>query len=264
MKSKTNLTAFVFLFTVMFIISVFAGCGKKEDNTAGEKQKSEETSKKSETKVGETDKKSPGKELFYMKSSVNNIACADCHSDGTNSTKPLTKFFSNIQGANKRTSTYSGKFTGDEVLKNAGGATICWESYERMKTPLTEEQINSLNEYYGSVATADTPTEIKYETIALPTRDKTKLKTDQKNVLALTGDPGRGAMEFNNACSSCHGDQAFVKKVPNIFDDFEGNEKSIVYNVRLGDGAMPFFVKDRLTDQMLANIAAFIMQQNKK
>lgn len=262
MRSKTHLKTFVNLFSVLFLVIIISSCGK-EDKTADEKQKPVETTQNSETKVKETEKTSPGKELFYMKSSVNNIACADCHSDGTNS-GALTKFFSNIQGANKRTSTYGGKFTGEEVLKNAGGATVCWESYERMKTPLTAEQINSLNEYYGSVATADSPTEIKYETIALPTRDKTKLKTEQKNIMALTGDPGRGSMEFNNACSSCHGDLAFVKKVPDIFDDYEGNVKSIIYNVRLGDSAMPFFVKDRLTDQMLANIAAFVMQQNKK
>lgn len=263
MNSKTILKTYAYLFSILFLVVFISACGK-ENKVADEKQKSDETNSNTESKVKETEKTSPGKELFYQKSSVNNIACADCHSDGTNSTKPLTKFFSNIQGANKRTSTYSGKFTGEEVLKNAGGATICWESYERMKTPLTTEQINSLNEYYGSVATSDSPTEIKYETIALPTRDKTKLKTEQKNVMEITGDAGRGAMEFNNACGSCHGDQAFVKKVPDIFDEFEGNEKSIIYNVRLGDSAMPFFVKDRLTDQMLANIAAFIMQQNKK
>ncbi|HMQ67852.1 MAG TPA: c-type cytochrome [Ignavibacteria bacterium] len=263
MNSKTLLKTYAYFFSVLFLAIILYGCGK-ENKVADEKQKSDETTANSETKTNGTEKTSPGKELFYLKSSVNNIACADCHSDGTNSNKPLTKFFSNIQGANKRTSTYSGKFTGEEVLKNAGGATICWESYERMKTPLTAEQINSLNEYYGSVATSDTPTDIKYETIALPTRDKTKLKEEQKNVMAITGDPGRGAMEFNNACGSCHGNEAFVKKVPDIFDDFEGNEKSIIYNVRLGDGAMPFFVKDRLTDRMLANIAAFIMQQNKK
>jgi len=263
MKLKTYFKSLIYLFSVFLFVSLITGCDKKE-NTGNEKQKTDETAKNNETKKEETQKTSPGKELFYLKSSVNNIACADCHSDGTNSTKPLTRFFSNIQGANKRTSTYSGKFTGEEVLKNAGGATVCWESYERMKTPLTDEQINALNEYYASVATGDSPTEIKYETIALPTRDKAKLKIEQKNIMALTPDPGRGAMEFNNACSSCHGDLAFVKKVPDIFDEFEGNEKSIIYNVRLGDGAMPFFDKTRLTDQMLANISAFIMQQNKK
>ena len=38
----------------------------------------------------------------------------------------------------------------------------------KMKTPLTDEQIKSLNEYYGSVKGNDSPAEIKYETLALP------------------------------------------------------------------------------------------------
>jgi mono/diheme cytochrome c family protein len=226
-------------------------------------KKEEDTSSK-ETLTGKSTAESPGKELFYMKSSVNNIACADCHSDGTNDANPLTKYFSNIQGADKRTSTYHGKFTGEEVLKNAGGATICWESYEKNKTPLTTEQINALNDYYASVAKDNSPGEMQYETIALPTRDRTKLKSVQNAVLELKGDPEKGEKNFENACAFCHGDNATVKKVPRIFDDFEGNVKSIVYNVKLGDGSMPFFHSPAMSDQELADIAAYIMKRNGK
>ncbi len=263
MKTRKNFIPSFYFILLILLTSVALNCGKgKETNQTNDlKTRTDTTKKKEGTSTGVN---SPGKELFYMKSSSNNIACADCHSDGTNTANPMTKYFSNIQGANKRTSTYHGKFTGDEVLKNAGGATICWEAYERMKTPLTEDQIKALNEYYASVATDNSPAEIKYETIALPTRDKTKLKGVQKSVMELKGDPGTGEMTFKNACGTCHGENSTVKKVPSILEEFEGNVKSIVYNVRLGDGPMPFFHNPALTDQDIADIAAYIMKKNGK
>ena len=159
----------VLLITISFIIS---GCSK-EDKKTDTTEKKKDTTKTSNTgsNTSSTGKQTSGKELFYMKSTINNIACADCHSDGSNSANSLTKFFSNIQGASKRTSTYHGKFTGEEVVQTAGGATVCWESYMKMKTPMTDEQIKSLNEYYESVAGKDSQKEIIYETIALPVRD---------------------------------------------------------------------------------------------
>lgn len=247
----------VIIFTASLIIN---GCGKEEktpevkDNSGSIEKKSEQTESKSQS--------SPGKEFFYMKSSSNNIACADCHGDGTNSDRPLTKYFSDIKGADKRTSTYHGKIKGEEVKSTAGGATICWESYMKMKTPMTPEQINMLNEYYASLGTSDSPTEIIYETIALPTKDKTKLREVQKEVLKLKGDPVKGETTFKDACAVCHGETSTVKKVPSVLEDFEGNTKSVTYNVRLGDGAMPFFNMSVLSDQDIADISEYILKIN--
>lgn len=257
MDSK-KLNPVLFYAAFIFIISMLLiSCSK--DNT-----KKETTEKKDTTKKTTEGASSPGKDFFYAKSKENNMACGDCHSDGTNTNKPLTKYFSNIQGANKRTSTYHGKFTGEEVVKNAGGATICWESYLRMKTPMTEEQIKILNEYYNSVATADSPTEIKYETIALPTRDKAKLKDEQAKIMNIKGDMGIGLKVFESACAHCHGENSGIKKVPSILEDFDGTEKSIIYNVRLGDGGMPFFHSPQLTDEDIANVSAYILRTNAK
>lgn len=253
----------LYFLTVIITTSLLISCGKEEKKTESDAKVKKDTTKKNST-TQSTGSNSSGKEIFYMKSNQNNIACADCHSDGTNNINPLTKYFSNIQGANKRTSTYSGKFTGEEVLKNAGGATICWTEYMRMKTPLTEEQIKSLNEYYASVASTDSPTEIKYETIALPTKDKNKLKEEQKVVMALKGDPVKGEQDFKAACGFCHGENSTIKKIPSVLEDFEGNVKSITYNVRFGDGAMPFFKNQTLSEQEIADISAYIMQKSGK
>jgi cytochrome c553 len=253
---------FCYVISILVISALMISCGK--DTKTVEKKDPKEKQDTSKITSSASGKNSPGKEIFYMKSSQNNIACADCHSDGTNTSNPLTKYFSNIQGANKRKSTYHGKFTGEEVEKNAGGATVCWESYLKMKTPLSEEQIKSLNEYYSSVSTADSPAEITYETIALPTRDKSKLKDVQKVIMELKGDPLKGEKDFGNSCGFCHGNNSPIKKVPTILEDFDGNIKSIIYNARLGDGAMPFFKTQSLSDQDLADISAYIMQKNGK
>lgn len=261
-QKSLNFSTFHFYSVLMLILSVLViGCGKKQETNVSEKKiDTVKTNTKTETKSQDSE----AKKFFYAKSPANNIACADCHSDGTNSSGALTKYFSNIKGANKRTSTFHGKFTGEEVEKTAGGATLCWESYMRMKTPLTADQIKLLNEYYAAVAGTDSPAEIKYETIALPTRDKVKLKEEQKNVMSLTGDPVKGETDFKNACGLCHGENSSIKKIPNIFDEFDGNVKSITYNVRLGDGGMPFYKNSVLSDQELADIAAYILKKNGK
>lgn len=253
------------IFLAVIFSAAAAGCSKEKDETSASQKKetSETVKEKTESKNSSTGT-SPGKELFYMKSASNNIACADCHSDGSNTSNPMTKYFSDIRGADKRTSTYHGKFKGEEVKKTAGGATICWENYLKMKTPLTDEQIKNLNDYYASIPSPDSKTEIVYTTIALPEKNKAKLKEAQKLISELTADPVKGEEKFKSTCGSCHGENATVKKVPDIFDEFEGNVKSIVFNVRFGDGAMPFFNEEKLSNQDLADIAAYIMKRNTK
>lgn len=246
---------------ILILFSFYAGCNKEEKQKPNAEKKSDSI-KSDKTTTGSAD--SPGKQLFYMKSNQNNIACADCHSDGTNSGKGLTKYFSGIAGAGNRVSSYHGRFTGEEVAKNAGGATVCWESYMKMKIPLTDEQIKSLNDYFDSISAKDSPSEMKYETIALPSKDKSKLKLEQSAIMKLTGDASKGETAFNNACGFCHGQNSTVKKIPDLFDEFEGNVKSITYNVRFGNGAMPFFKNSVLSEQEIADISAYILKKNGK
>lgn len=256
-------TSFIFF---LFLSVLLISCGKEDVKDVKSESDSKPKKENAETKSGsaETKQSSPGRELFYAKSKENNIACADCHGDGSNTSSAMTKYFSNVAGADKRTSTYHGKFTGAEVAAHAGGATVCWEAYMKMKTPLTPEQITALNQYYASLPSADVQAEVKYETIALPKPDKAKLKIAQKNVMSLTGNASDGEKKFNDACGICHGQNKTVRKTPDIFDDFDGNVKSITYNVRFGDGAMPFYKEKDLSDQDVADIAAYILKMNNK
>ncbi len=259
----------LFALTVMLFITLLAfvsSCGNKTENESVKKtdEKGKTDSKSSGKETTTTTQSSPGKEFFYAKSKENNIACADCHGDGSNLQNSLTKYFSNVQGADKRKAVYHGKFSGADVTTNASGATVCWESYMKMKTPMTPEQIDNLNKYYATLPNPNPVDEIKYETISLPQKDKAKLKEAQKKIMALTGDAAAGEKKFNDACGLCHGSNKTVKKVPDIFDEFEGNVKSITYNVRFGDGAMPFFNESVLSDQDLADIAAYILKKNAK
>lgn len=261
----THIRFHITVIAVIFTALLIASCGKDEaSDKSGDTKKpdSKTTESKSQGSTGE--KPNPGKELFYSKSKENNIACSDCHGDGSNSSNTLTKYFSGVAGADKRPSTYHGKFSGADVASNAGGGTVCWEAYLRMKSPLSASQITDLNQYYSSLPGADKTAEIKYETIALPKPDKAKLKEAQKKIMALTGDPVSGESKFNDACGMCHGEKKTVRKVPDIFDEFDGNVKSITYNVRFGDGAMPFYKESVLSDQDVADIAAYILRKNGK
>lgn len=242
----------------VFSMILIAGCGKVNENESKNNQTSKDTgSVTTDTKDSKTDSK--GKEIFYMKSDVNNIACADCHSDGTNKSNPLTAYFSDVIGANKRESTYSGKFKGSEVSANAGGATVCWKTYLKKKDDMSQDQINDLNNYFESLLGSNQPQVSTYETIALPKRDKEKLKPIHTELEGLKGDVNNGKLVFDKACGFCHNPDSQIKKVPEILEDFEGTLKSVSYNVYLGDGPMPFYPTNKLSKQDVADITAFLL-----
>lgn len=250
---KFYLSIFLLTFTVLI-----AGCGKKDNTTADSK---------TVTKSADVLAKQ-GKDIFYGNTGVNsvtNLACAHCHSDGTNDAAfPLTKYHSNIKNADLRSQTYLGKFKGEDVKKTAGGATVCWEQYLKFKEPMTAEQIASLNAYYELVGKGEPVKDVVYTTIALPTQDKEKLKKDQEEIAKLTGDKTKGEEVFNGACKFCHGDGTKIKSVPSLFRDFDGNLKSITFMTRFGKKYMPFFSYESISNQDMANVVAYIMNNQQK
>lgn len=252
---------YYFVFSLFILALLVSGCNKKTDTTSTTKpstNNSTTTSNKSKDELVKA-----GKELYNWKSDKNNIACADCHSDGTNDDRPLTKYFSTIKGAAKRTSAFLGTVKKEDMAKTASGATNCWERFLKQKNPMNGDQIASLNAYYESVSKGDEPTEIKYTSFALPTPDKTRLAPEQDAILKMTGDKDKGEKVFNSACMFCHGDKSTVKDVDKLFDKFEGNPKSITYMVRTGKKAMPFFNTETVTNQDIADVAAYILARNK-
>ncbi|MGB9696678.1 MAG: c-type cytochrome [Ignavibacteria bacterium] len=253
--------------TLMLILSIpllvlsIEGCGKKDNQTL--KQEQQVTTSRQNGNLNPIAQK--GKDLFYAASKENGLKCADCHSDGTNTNSPLTKYFSNVIGANKRQSTYGGKFVGNEVAKNAGGATVCWKQYLLNDEPLTEEQVQSLNEYFTFLLKEGTPTESKYTTIALPKPDKEKFKKEDKpRILALQGNKIKGEQIFKEACAFCHSEESTVKKTPKLKKFDVDRVDPIAFHVRLGVKAMPFFVYEKFSDQDIADVSAYILAQLKK
>ena len=80
--------------------------------------------------------------------------------------------------------------------------------------------------------------------------------------MGLKVDPTNGEADFKNNCAFCHGENSNIKKVPSLFDEFEGNVKSITYNIRFGNGSMPFYKNSVLSDQDIADISAYILKKN--
>lgn len=257
MKVKVLRPIFL-LCSLMFLFSaiLYTGCTEKSDKV-GENSydKSGETS--GDQKTG-SELSAKGKEIFYAVSTETGLKCADCHGDGSNSDVTMTKYFSPVNGVPKRTSTYHGMITGEEVKKTAGGSTICWERYLGYTDELTPDQINALNAYFEEIATPDDPTEVKYETVALPKPDKEKFKLQREKIIALKGDASNGEMLFKNACTTCHSGDSKVKDVANL-QEYEGDVKGVAYKVRLGDEIMPFYREDKITDQDIADLSEFIM-----
>jgi cytochrome c len=237
----------VVIFSILLI-----SCGKTEKN------------EKSETKnISSDESVQKGKDLFYKKSFTNNISCSDCHFDGTNSNNSLTKYFSDVLGADKRKTVYLGKFSGEDVSKNAGGAVVCWEKYLLEKVSLTEDEIKSLNAYFEFILKEKNTKESTYETIALPEPDKAKLKVEQEKVIKLTGDIINGEKIYNNACSICHNSDKKIKLSPKLIEEFDGTVKNVTFFVRLGKKFMPFFSYEKISTQDIADVTAFIKSKQR-
>jgi mono/diheme cytochrome c family protein len=245
----------ILLISVLLTSFIFVSCGKKEDKTEVSKDQ------KKESNANSGDLVSKGKEIFYQSSNLTGLKCADCHSDGTNTNNTNTKYFSDVIGASKRTTVYSGTITGEDVKKKGAGASICWETYLKMGRPITPEEINALNAYFESLK-GDIK-ESKYTTIALPTQDKAKLKEDQQKIAGMTANVQNGEKIFKETCNFCHGGKT-VKHVPSLFEDFEGNLKSIIYHARFGVKLMPFYSYEKLSDQDIADISEYILKNQKK
>ena len=253
---KVKILRSIFLVcSLLFLFSavIYTGC-----NNSTDKKSSGDTTSENNDNSQTSGLSAQGKEIFYKASTETGLMCADCHSDGSNTSNTLTKYFSPVNGVPKRTSTYHGMITREEVKKTAGGSTICWERYLGYKDELTPDQINALNAYFEEIATPNDPTEEVYETIALPDRDKDKFKLQRDEIVKLKGDAEHGQTLFKDACSHCHSKDSPVKDVPHL-NEYEGDVRGIAFNVRLGHDVMPFFKEGQITNQDIADISEFIM-----
>jgi mono/diheme cytochrome c family protein len=239
------------ILAIILISFIVSSCSKKEEKTEIGKDKKKES----------VDLVSTGKAIFNETSNLTGLKCSDCHSDGTNSNNLNTKYFSDVIGASKRSSVYCGTITGDDVKKKGAGSTICWETYLKMGRPITADEINALNSYFESLK-GDVK-ESKYTCLVLPVQDKAKLKDDQVKIAGMTANIQNGENKFKETCNFCHGSKT-IKHIPSLFEDFDGNLKSIVFHIRFGAKFMPFYCYERLSDQDVADISEYILKNQKK
>jgi cytochrome c len=254
MKVKALRPIFL-LCSLLFLFSaiIYSGCTESPD-----KKSSGDNNTSGDQTTSGSELSAKGKEMFYAVSTETGLKCADCHGDGSNIDVTLTQYFSSVNGVPKRTSTYHGMITGEEVKKTAGGSTICWERYLGYTDEMSPEQINALNAYFEEIATPNDPTEVIYETLALPKPDKDKFKLQRDEIMSLKGDAVNGETLFKNACASCHHSESKVKDIPNL-QEYEGDGRGIAYNMRLGHDLMPFYREDKMSNQDIADISEFIM-----
>lgn len=209
---------------------------------------------------GETDPVLRGRAVYER--AVGGLACADCHGDRA---EPLEHpdwrpTGHALAGVGRRESLWGGRFEGAGRLTKA--ALLCAARYqyriaERLGKPGREDfklvpmapgDRTALEAYLGTFAGDEGPRKI--------TRD-----ADVDPVFELTGDPDRGERVWNAACATCHGDAAEGGLGPPLSGDSAVDAFTFAEYVRSGsledaDGWMPWFRKDRLSDQELADLCS--------
>ncbi|MFZ1728557.1 MAG: cytochrome c [Bacteroidota bacterium] len=240
----------------MTVIFLFAACGggeKKDGNTEGmDTAAIEQLAQK-------------GQEIFRDRHlGESGVACMDCHTDYDENGKNDGRIRAghSILGAHKRTQTWNGEFSGNALRRTAAGAAKCAYQFqargESIETALSEQEAAALMAFYQYVSTSDEPPMLNWSAVTYPGDPDFSvdaLKTEMETIESLRGDAGRGEEVFGMACAFCHENglgpaMRIVKR----------KVEYLPQNVRTGDETMPFFSRDKLTDQDIADIKAFISQ----
>lgn len=283
MKTTTRFLPIVALVIFVSSLAVLQSC-KKEDKPQTAEQKVDSMMRASATpadtskqivsgggSVSLNDKAKKGQAIFYNASFGKiKASCAMCHSDGTDKTKDgHIRAGHTLAGVSSRTTTWNGMYKGDDLQKNAYGARLCASAFQHrgdgdMTKALTQDEVESLNEYLTALnATPGAITKnLTIQWVAKPTfkddlqPDEKLVKPAVKAIMKLPGDPGKGQAVFQSTCSNCHDLKA--KKVGPSMVDAAADMNYVAQSVRTGSSAMPFFSKDILNDQQIADVIAYI------
>jgi mono/diheme cytochrome c family protein len=75
------------------------------------------------------------------------------------------------------------------------------------------------------------------------------------------GDPARGGAVFGQNCAACHGGKGEGGTGPRLAGEADAADaEAVVEQVREGGGGMPSF-GDRLSEQELSDVSAFVVEQ---
>ncbi len=257
---------------------------KKEDKPQSTEQKVDSLMHQGGAQAGDTskaaassamtlnDKAKKGQMLFYN-ASLGKIkaSCAMCHSDGTERTKDgRIRSGHTLVGVSSRTETWNGMFKGDKLKSTAYGASFCVAGFQERPTGLSADEAESLNEYYAAIASnpgaMTNNLSIKWVTKPVFSDDEdldAKAVTPAvKAIMKLPGDPGKGQAVFQGTCITCH--EIEKKKIGPSMKDAAQDMNYVAQSIRCGSKAMPFFAKDILSDQQIADAIAYIQSSLNK
>ncbi|MEI8134866.1 MAG: cytochrome c [bacterium] len=273
MKNILRIPLTVFLLGTL--VSFQIGCKKEEQAPkAADSAKSVSQAPAPSGTVTLNDKAKQGQLLFYNTSlGKRKVACANCHTDGTPKTSDdMIRQGHPLAGVTSRPSTWNGMYKGADLKKNAYGASLCAAVFQHradsktVDKALTPDEVDALNEYLTAIATLPSanPSELKIQWAAKPTfnddmPDEKIAKPVVKAIMKLPGDAKTGETVFAKSCATCHSMKD--KKVGPPMERAAQDMNLVAQAVRFGSGDMPFYAKDVMSDQQIADALAYIGSQ---
>lgn len=263
----------------LLALQTLTGCGKKEeaapeqnieskvDSALGGAPTTEATpapTTDTASAAAPTGNGGAGEKLF-ISTSLGKVksSCASCHSVGGKDSR--IKAGHTLAGVTKRTATWNGMYKGADLEKNAYGGNLCATLFQDKKGGLKPDEVASLNEYLKSLESA--PGAVT-KNLTIQWAAKPPLKAEEsvdekvakpilKAIMKTPGDVQAGEGVFAKSCANCH---SFKEKLvgPKFTADIAGEAEIIASAIRFGYNAMPFFAKDKLTDQQVADVVAYI------
>ncbi len=222
-----------------------------------------------------SEKAQMGRELFSDPSfggtldpaKASGMSCSDCHADFDESATPDGRIRAghSIVGVPHRGEAKGGMITAEMFARTAGGGGFCYQHFLQKipsdkvdPTAIPEDQAEALMAYFGHVSGDNRGPEFEIAML-----DKDAASAAAEKIIAMEGDSQRGWKLYGQACNVCHptakksgiGSQLVRRRPPR---DLEKRKHQIATYVRKGGFVMPFFAEDRLSDQDIADIVAFI------
>ena len=222
-----------------------------------------------------SDKAQLGRELFYDPSfggtldpkKISGLACANCHADFDEETNSDGKIRSghSIGGVPQRGEAKKGTIKGEVFGRSAGGSGFCYEHFlQRVPSDkvnpaaIPEAQAEALMAYFEHVSGGN-----KGPKVQMTMLDKDAAAAAADKIVSMKGDAKKGWTLYSRACNDCHptarkagiGSQLVRRRPPK---DLDIRLHKIASYVRKGGFVMPSFSQDRLSDQEVADIIAFL------
>ena len=219
-----------------------------------------------------------GRELFYDPSfggtlepkKISGLACADCHADFDEDANPDGKIRAghSIIGVPHRGEAKGGMIKADIFRRAAGGGGFCYQHFlQRVPadkvdpTAIPEKQAEALMAYFEHVSG-----ENKGPQFELRMLDKEAANAAAEKIVAMEGDAKKGWTLYSRACNDCHptarkpgiGTQLVRRRPPS---NMQKTLLKYAGKIRGGGFIMPFYSEDKLSDQEIADILAFIERE---